>query len=110
MIGDTMTDYTIYAGVSSKTDKLLFIPGPGHEGGGPLMTFNDVQEALKNLADHGHHFHLPTKEELFHGPFNKCASVRSPEWTDSKTAGETLDEGKTYRGKPLLIPTRSPKP
>jgi hypothetical protein len=35
------------------------------------MTFNDVQEALKNLADHGHHFHLPTKEELFHGPFNK---------------------------------------
>jgi len=30
----------------------------GH--GRPLMTFDEVQEALKNLTEHGHHFRLPT--------------------------------------------------
>jgi hypothetical protein len=47
-IGDKMPDDTIYAGVSSKTGNQLFVPGPDHKGAGPLMTFNDVQEALRN--------------------------------------------------------------
>jgi hypothetical protein len=66
-IGDKMPDHTIYAGVSSKTGNQLFIPDPDHKAGSvpeghgrPLMTFDEVQEALKNLTEHGHHFRLPT--------------------------------------------------
>jgi len=112
-IGDKLPDGTIYAGVSSKTGDQLFVIDPDKVGGDPragtLMTFNDTQEALRNLAEHGHHFRLPTKEEILTGQFNKRADERTPEWTSGKTMGEILDEGKTYTGKPVLIPTRPPK-
>jgi len=113
-IGDKMPDGTIYAGVSSKTGNKLFVIDPDKElaaapPAGTLMTFNDTQEALRNLAEHGHHFRLPTKEEILTGQFNKRADERTPEWTDGKTLGESLDKGITYTGRPVLIPTRPPK-
>ena len=111
-IGDKLLDGTIYAGVSSKTGNQLFVIDPDKElvarrPASTLMTFNDAQEALRNLAEHGHHFRLPTKDEILTvtGQFNKRADERIPEW-----AYAVHDANKTYSGTPLLIPTRPAKP
>jgi hypothetical protein len=48
-----MPDDTVYAGVSKTTGEQMFIAVPGGKGQGSPLTFNEAQEALKNLAEHG---------------------------------------------------------
>jgi hypothetical protein len=61
----------------------MFIGVPGGKGQGSPLTFNEAQEALKNLAEHGHHYRLPTKEELpgLMRGFNN-SSTKPPVWAE----------------------------
>ncbi|HYW37339.1 MAG TPA: hypothetical protein VE957_04430 [Terriglobales bacterium] len=108
-IGDKMPNGTIYAGVSSKTGDQLFVPDPDRKGVGTNMTFNDIQEALKNLAEHGHHFRLPTAAEVLKMPFNERSVDERFEWADTKLAplGHKVPD---HALKVVLIPARPPKP
>jgi hypothetical protein len=59
-IGEITTD-GVYAGISSKTGKPMYIPDPDDSSARALlMSFQDAEEAIKNLAAHGHYFHLPS--------------------------------------------------
>jgi len=109
-IGEEMPDGTLYAG-TTKAGKHLFIGVAGTAGKpGSAMTFDEAQQALKNLADHGHHYRLPTREEAIRstaavaGQFNN----RAEQW-----ANGLWEPTKQHSGHAVCIseqpPKRSPK-
>ena len=48
-IGASTPEGTVYAGISHKPARVQ-----GSAGKGSSLTFDEMQQALKNLADHGH--------------------------------------------------------
>ena len=104
-IGDKMPDDTVYAGVSKTTGQQMFIGVRGGKGQGTSLTFNETQEALKNLAEHGHHYRLPTKEELpgLMRGFNN-GSTKPPVWTEG-----LWEPKKEFTGSVVCMPANPSK-
>jgi hypothetical protein len=102
-IGDEMPDGTVYAGVSATTGDRLLISVLGPKGLAPSMGLNEAKEAIRNLAEHGYHYRLPTRNELctlfksFSEPF-----ALSVAWRDESK--NDLDPPR----KAILVPTAPP--
>jgi|HubBroStandDraft_6_1064221.scaffolds.fasta_scaffold44037_3 hypothetical protein len=104
-IGDEMPDGTVYAGVSTITGDRLLISVLGRKSLAPSMGLTEAKEAIRNLAEHGHHYRLPTRNEL-------CAlfkSVSEPFALSAAWRDESKNDLDPAR-KAILVPTAPPKP
>jgi hypothetical protein len=99
-IGTEMPDGTLYAGVSQKTGKKMYIGVRGSEDKGSLLTIDETQQALKNLAEHGHDYLLRSKQKIFESTaataaerFNNASMATEQYWTptENEKAGSTVN-------------------
>jgi hypothetical protein len=97
LIGTQMPDGSVYAGVSPKTGKNMYVSVGSSPG--DLLTWEETQVAMKNLAPHG--WRLPSRDEAIRDAASaRRASDPIPQnisamWSDSST-GVALP--KTYEG------------